>query len=183
MWRPFEKVSTAARRWTSRIPLCTLLVLRSLVPSMRFITFDDPVRRSRIGALAPDGRIVDLNSACALYLRDVENEGAYDRLSGALVPPNMRKLFAGGDTSLEAARKAFDYVLGNDSLPAAESPSSTRRRKSYSRLRFYPKSFFIRPATSANTMRRPRRPGFRTRSCRGLCSSRTLTPSSAMTSR
>jgi len=59
---------------------------------MRFITFDDPVRRSRIGALAPDGRIVDLNSACALYLRDVENEGAYDRLSGALVPPNMRKL-------------------------------------------------------------------------------------------
>ncbi len=84
---------------------------------MRFITFDDPVRRSRIGALAPDGRIVDLNSACALYLRDVENEGAYDRLSGALVPPNMRKLFAGGDTSLEAARKAFDYVLGSDSLP------------------------------------------------------------------
>ena len=84
---------------------------------MRFITFDDPVRRSRIGALAPDGRIVDLNSACALYLRDVENEGSYDRLSGALVPPNMRKLFAGGDTSLEAARKAFDYVLGSDTLP------------------------------------------------------------------
>ncbi len=84
---------------------------------MRFITFDDPVRRSRIGALAADGRIVDLNTACAVYVRDVENEGAYDRLSGALVPPNMRKLFAGGDTSLEAARKAFDYVLGNDSLP------------------------------------------------------------------
>src|SRR3984893_4018952 len=91
-------------------------VLRSLVPSMRFITFDDPVRRSRIGALAPDGRIVDLNSACALYLRDVENEGAYHRLAGALLPPNMRKLFAGGDTSLEAARKAFDYVLGSDGL-------------------------------------------------------------------
>src|SRR4029077_11859454 len=99
MGRPFEKVSTAARRWTTPIPLCTLLVLRSLVPSMRFITFDDPVRRSRIGALAPDGRIVDLNSACALYLRDVENEGAYDRISAALVPPNMRKLFEGGDTS------------------------------------------------------------------------------------
>ena len=70
------------------------------------------MRRSRIGALAPDGRIVDLNSACALYLRDVENEGAFDRLADALVPPNMRELFAGGDTSLEAARKAFDYVLG-----------------------------------------------------------------------
>ena len=117
MWRPFEKVSTAARRWTSPIPLCTLLESYSLVPSMRLITFDDPVRRSRIGALAADGRIVDLNTACAVYVRDVENEGAYDRLSGALVPPNMRKLFAGGDTSLEAARKAFDYVLGSNSLP------------------------------------------------------------------
>ena len=78
---------------------------------MRLITFEDSVRRSRIGALAPDGRIVDLNSACALYLRDVENEDAFYRLADALVPPNMRELFAGGDTSLEAARKALDHVL------------------------------------------------------------------------
>src|SRR6202521_2322199 len=117
MGRPFEKVSTAARRWTTPIPLCTLLVLRSLVPSMRFITFDDPVRRSRIGALTPDGRIVDLNSACALYLRDVEEEGAFYRLADALVPPNMRELCSGGDTSLEAACKALGNVLGTDSLP------------------------------------------------------------------
>jgi 2-keto-4-pentenoate hydratase/2-oxohepta-3-ene-1,7-dioic acid hydratase in catechol pathway len=83
---------------------------------MRLITFEDSVRRSRIGALAPDGRIVDLNSACALYLRDVEEEGAFYRLADALVPPNMRELFSGGDTSLEAARKALDHVLGSDSL-------------------------------------------------------------------
>ena len=83
---------------------------------MRLITFEDTVGRARVGSLAPDGRIVDLNSACALYLRDVENEGAFDRLADALVPSNMRELFAGGDTSLEAARKAFDYVLGSDSL-------------------------------------------------------------------
>ena len=82
---------------------------------MRLITFEDSVRRSRAGALAADGRIVDLNSACALYLREVENEGAFQRLADALVPPNMRELFSGGDTSLEAARKAFDYVLENDS--------------------------------------------------------------------
>jgi 2-keto-4-pentenoate hydratase/2-oxohepta-3-ene-1,7-dioic acid hydratase in catechol pathway len=84
---------------------------------MRLITFEDSVRRSRIGALTPDGRIVDLNSACALYLRDVENEGAFYRLAEALVPPNMRDLFSGGDTSLEAARKALEHVLGSDSLP------------------------------------------------------------------
>jgi len=39
---------------------------------MRLITFEDSVKRSRIGAVTPDGRvgdlkIVDLNSACALY--------------------------------------------------------------------------------------------------------------------
>ncbi len=83
---------------------------------MRLITFEDPVRQSRIGALTADGRVVDLHSACALYLRDVENESAFERLADALVPPNMRDLFSGGDTSLEAARKAFDYVLQNDAV-------------------------------------------------------------------
>jgi 2-keto-4-pentenoate hydratase/2-oxohepta-3-ene-1,7-dioic acid hydratase in catechol pathway len=81
---------------------------------MRLISFEDPVRQSRIGALTADGRVVDLHSACAFYLRDVENESAFDRLADALVPPNMRDLFSGGDTSLEAARKAFDHVLHND---------------------------------------------------------------------
>jgi 2-keto-4-pentenoate hydratase/2-oxohepta-3-ene-1,7-dioic acid hydratase in catechol pathway len=84
---------------------------------MRLITFEDSVRRSRSGALTPDGRVVDLNSACALYLRDVEQENAFYRLADALVPPNMRDLFSGGDTSLEAARKALDHVLGSDSVP------------------------------------------------------------------
>ncbi|MFZ0803648.1 MAG: fumarylacetoacetate hydrolase family protein [Terriglobales bacterium] len=80
---------------------------------MRLVTFEDSVRRSRIGAVAGDERIIDLNSACALYLRDVENESAFCRLADALVPPNMLALFEGGDTSLEAARKAFDYAQEN----------------------------------------------------------------------
>ena len=90
---------------------------------MKLITFEDSVRRSRVGALLADGRIVDLNSACALYLREVENESAFDRLADALVPPNMRELFGGGDTSLEAARKALDYVLEEDGAtgPRGES--------------------------------------------------------------
>jgi 2-keto-4-pentenoate hydratase/2-oxohepta-3-ene-1,7-dioic acid hydratase in catechol pathway len=83
---------------------------------MRLITFEDSVRRPRTGALAPDGRIVDLNSACALYLRDVEHEGAFYRLADALVPPNMRDLLSGGDTSLEAARKALEHVLSSESI-------------------------------------------------------------------
>ncbi len=64
--------------------------------------------------MTTDDRVVDLHSACALYLRDVENESAFYRLAEALVPPEMRALFEGGDTSLEAAHKAFDYVLQQD---------------------------------------------------------------------
>jgi 2-keto-4-pentenoate hydratase/2-oxohepta-3-ene-1,7-dioic acid hydratase in catechol pathway len=84
---------------------------------MRLVTFEDPARQSRVGAVTPDGRIVDLHTACALYLRNVEAEAAFYRLADALVPPNMRALFLGGDTSLEAARKAFDYALHDDKLP------------------------------------------------------------------
>ncbi len=104
---------------------------------MRLITFEDPVRQFRIGALTADGRVVDLHSACALYLRDVENESAFDRLADALVPPNMRDLFSGGDTSLEAARKEL------------------------SRLRSSPGSFFIPRAIFVSTMRKPPRPDSR----------------------
>ena len=82
---------------------------------MRLITFLNSTRQSRIGAMTPESRIVDLNSACALYLRDIENENAYQRLADALVPSNMRALFEGGDTSLEAARKAFDHAVEQES--------------------------------------------------------------------
>src|SRR5689334_17825163 len=82
---------------------------------MRLISFLNSARQSRIGAMTTGGRIIDLNSACALYLRDVENENAYCRLADALVPSNMRALFEGGDTSLEAASKALDHALEQDS--------------------------------------------------------------------
>jgi 2-keto-4-pentenoate hydratase/2-oxohepta-3-ene-1,7-dioic acid hydratase in catechol pathway len=90
---------------------------------MRLVTFEDSARRSRIGALTNDDRFVDLHSACALYLRDVENESAFERLADALVPPNMLALFQGGDTSLEAAHKAFEHALRNDGVtgPAGEA--------------------------------------------------------------
>ena len=87
---------------------------------MRLVTFEDPVQRRRIGAVTDDARFVDLHSACSLYLRDVENESAFERLADALVPPDMLALFQGGDTSLEAAHKAFDHALRND---GARGPS------------------------------------------------------------
>jgi 2-keto-4-pentenoate hydratase/2-oxohepta-3-ene-1,7-dioic acid hydratase in catechol pathway len=83
---------------------------------MKLVTFENDARQSRIGALAGDHQVVDLYTACALYLRDVESEAIFYRMADALVPPDMQALFCGGDTSLDAAHKALDYVthLGAD---------------------------------------------------------------------
>src|ERR1700681_4058825 len=77
---------------------------------MRLVAFENAARQSRIGALLGDDQVVDLHIACALYLRDVESEAIFYRMADALVPPDMRALFRGGDTSLDAAHKALDYV-------------------------------------------------------------------------
>jgi 2-keto-4-pentenoate hydratase/2-oxohepta-3-ene-1,7-dioic acid hydratase in catechol pathway len=77
---------------------------------MKLVTFENAARQSRIGALVGDHEIVDLHIACALYLRDVESEAIFYRMADASVPPDMRALFRGGDTSLDAAHKALDYV-------------------------------------------------------------------------
>jgi 2-keto-4-pentenoate hydratase/2-oxohepta-3-ene-1,7-dioic acid hydratase in catechol pathway len=78
---------------------------------MRLVTFQNPAGTYRIGAYIDGDRIVDLNSACALYLHDHQREAAFERIADALVPANMRALFEGGDTSLTAARAALDFAL------------------------------------------------------------------------
>ncbi len=82
---------------------------------MRLLTFEDRAGRSRIGGLVDGDRVVDLNSAYALYLRegdkDCSRRAAALVKAAALVPPNMRALFEGGDRSLEAAKKGLEHVL------------------------------------------------------------------------
>lgn len=77
---------------------------------MRLITFENALGTRRIGALGQNDKIVDLNAASALCLKEKEREPAFERLAGALVPPDMRALFEGGDTSLDAARHALDFA-------------------------------------------------------------------------
>jgi 2-keto-4-pentenoate hydratase/2-oxohepta-3-ene-1,7-dioic acid hydratase in catechol pathway len=110
---------------------------------MRLVTFENPLRASRIGAIAADGRIVDLNSACALHLKEKQKEAAYARIADALVPANMRALFEGGDTSLEAARHAFEYVLqaGEKVLTRGE-PVIYRSSEVKLKAPIIPKKFF-----------------------------------------
>ncbi len=77
---------------------------------MKLVTFHHSGRGDRVGAVTADGSIVDLNAAYALYLRNVEREGAFYALADARVPAATRALFEGGDRGLDAARTA----LGSD---------------------------------------------------------------------
>jgi 2-keto-4-pentenoate hydratase/2-oxohepta-3-ene-1,7-dioic acid hydratase in catechol pathway len=78
---------------------------------MKLVTFHPQGRETRIGALADDSQIVDLNAAYATYLRNERNEGAFYALADARVPAEMRRLFENGDRGLNAARAALDYAL------------------------------------------------------------------------
>ena len=89
---------------------------------MKLVTFSSGSREDRIGALTADGAIVDLNAAYALFLRDVQREGAFYALADAHVPANMRGLFENGDRGLEAARAALAHVVkeGAETGPSGE---------------------------------------------------------------
>jgi len=78
---------------------------------MKLATFESAPGRNRIGAVRANGDLVDLNSAYALFARDIEHEQAADRIA-ARVPPDMRQLFEGGDASLKAAEAAFRHAAG-----------------------------------------------------------------------
>src|SRR5271154_2866671 len=77
---------------------------------MKLVTFESAPGATRIGAVRPNGDVVDLNAAYALFARDVEHEQACERVAAARVPPDMRQLFEGGDASLKAAQAAFRHV-------------------------------------------------------------------------
>src|SRR5260370_15927236 len=78
---------------------------------MRLVTFQNSVGASRIGRFVGGRWVVDLNSGCSLYLKEINNEQSFERMADALVPSNMRGLFEGGDTSLDGAREALGFAL------------------------------------------------------------------------
>jgi 2-keto-4-pentenoate hydratase/2-oxohepta-3-ene-1,7-dioic acid hydratase in catechol pathway len=111
---------------------------------MRLVTFEDAVKRSRIGAVAPDGSIVDLNLACALHLRDGGHEPAWQRVADARVPADMRMLFEGGDPSLAAAAQALEFatVRGSQLRGPASEPVFYSIPGTQLRAPILPKKFF-----------------------------------------
>src|SRR5260370_12446353 len=95
---------------------------------MRLVTFNWGAREHRIGAVAPNGSIVDLSTAYALYLRNVEQEGAFYALADARVPADMRGLFENGDRGFDAARSGLEYALkgGSETKVPNGAPSFFR---------------------------------------------------------
>src|SRR5207245_433624 len=110
---------------------------------MKLLTFDCRSREDRIGAIAADGTIVDLNAGYALYLRNVQQEGAFYPLADARVPANMRGLFENDDRGLDAARTALDYVV-KEGAEAGPSGETLRFQKRDVRIKapIIPKKFF-----------------------------------------
>jgi len=111
---------------------------------MKLVTFHSQGRETRIGALAGDSQIVDLNAAYATYLRNERNEGAFYALADARVPADMRRLFENGDRGLNAARAALDYALklGPEATGPSGEPLIFRRNAVKLKAPIQPKKFF-----------------------------------------
>lgn len=111
---------------------------------MKLVTFQGASREDRIGALASDGWIVDLNAAYASYLRIVEREGAFYPLADARVPSNMRGLFENGERGLDAARTAFEFATkgGPEMRGASGEPIFFHRETVSIKAPIVPKKFF-----------------------------------------
>jgi acylpyruvate hydrolase len=73
---------------------------------MKIVLFG-PHRRT--GTLQ-DGNVVDLNYACAKYLRERANEPSPREMAEALVPSDLAKLIEGGPRALENVQNALDYL-------------------------------------------------------------------------
>lgn len=80
---------------------------------MKLVTFelDTPLGPiARLGALAGDATVVDLNAATARWL-SARGHGRPQRVADALVPPDMRAFLEGETAAMEAAREALAALI------------------------------------------------------------------------
>ena len=129
---------------------------------MKLVTFHSVGRGDRIGTVTQDGSIVDLNAAYALYLRNVQGEGAFYALADARVPPDMRGLFENGDRGLDAARVALEYALKQGPNTAGPSGESILFRRDAVRIKapITPKKFFHTAGNFREHLTRQQKAGF-----------------------
>src|ERR1700730_18919861 len=111
---------------------------------MKLFTFPHSGRGDLVVAVTAEGNIVDLNAAYALYLRNVEREGAFYALADARVPAEMRGLFENGDRGLDAARKSLEYTLKEGLETTGPNGEAIFFRRDAGRIKatLVPKKFF-----------------------------------------
>jgi acylpyruvate hydrolase len=76
---------------------------------MKLATFTHQ-NQERIGVVDEANRIVDLHRAYALYLREVAGEAQGDQLAPVVLGRDMCDFLKRGEKSLEAARKAVEFI-------------------------------------------------------------------------
>mgnify|MGYP001183354800 CR=1 FL=1 len=69
--------------------------------------------QSKIGALLDD-YLVDVQSAFALYLKEVEKDNQADQMSKVIIPNCFTEFLESGERSWEAAETAYNYVKLKD---------------------------------------------------------------------
>jgi 2-keto-4-pentenoate hydratase/2-oxohepta-3-ene-1,7-dioic acid hydratase in catechol pathway len=89
---------------------------------MKFVTFEvttpvGPVERT---GLLRDGTVIDLNAACATYLREARGVWRWKDLACALVPTDMMKLIENGPVAIETIHRVLEYFDGTGSLETGE---------------------------------------------------------------
>ena len=77
---------------------------------MRLVTYEHGSRRA-IGAVN-DGSVIDLQSAYARYLADVEDDPRAAEIAAVRIPPDMAGFVAGLEPSWRAAEQALAYAAG-----------------------------------------------------------------------
>lgn len=85
---------------------------------MKLVTFKVHTEE-RIGALVGT-KVLDLTSAYAVYLTEVEQKDYALSLASSLVPPNMKVFLERGNDALEAATKTLSYMMDKQNVLGLE---------------------------------------------------------------
>lgn len=85
---------------------------------LRFNLRDEPRTMVRLGVLIKPDRVVDLRSACARYLSEVEADAQAAEIAALRVPPNIGLFLQIGEPSRRLVDAALDWL---DDIPHADA--------------------------------------------------------------
>ncbi len=110
---------------------------------MRLVTFENPLRQLRAGAVVRDGSIVDLNLAYAAHLTQRATASTARALAGSVLPPDMLSVFQRAEAgSLNAAREALEFVEGGHTHGPGGEPLRFARDQVRLKAPIIPRKFF-----------------------------------------